>query len=181
MGTAARPRPGTVLLPIQQRTFFRRIVIMGLWSTIKGWFNIGGVSVKLKDVNPLVPKSGNTITGKVLLTSKDDKQVVKLDYKFIQKKTTGRGNEKETKEFTLGETTFDQPFEIKKDESKTLDFAINYSIEKSLKDMGGVLGGIGKIAAFASAEKLEYFVVAQAGVKGTAFGPSDRVPVQIVD
>ena len=43
---------------------------MGLWSTIKGWFNIGGVTVKLKDVNPLVPKSGNTITGKVLLTTK---------------------------------------------------------------------------------------------------------------
>jgi hypothetical protein len=154
---------------------------MGLWSTMKGWFNIGGVTVKLKDVNPLVPKSGNSITGKVLLTTKEDKQVVKLDYKFIMKKSTGRGNEKETKEFTLGETTFDQPFELKKEESKTIDFAINYSIEKSLKDMGGVLGGIGKIAAFASNEKLEYFVVAQAGVKGTAFGPSDRVPVQIVD
>src|SRR5262249_46308274 len=153
-GTAARPRPGMVLLPIQQRNFWRSSVIMGMWSTIKGWFNIGGVSVKLKDVNPLVPKSGNTITGKVLLTCKQGKQVVKLDYKFIMKKTTGRGNEKESKEFTLGETNFDQPFELKKDESKTLDFAINYAIEKALKDMGGVLGGIGKIAAFASNEKL---------------------------
>jgi hypothetical protein len=154
---------------------------MGLLDTVKGWFNIGGISVKIQDVNPMVPKTGNKITGKVLLNTKTDKQVKNMTYKLVLKQTTGRGNEQKTKEYVLGQSGLDQPFELKKDETKTLDFNLPYSIDKSLKDMGGVLGAIGKIGAFAAAEKNEYFVVAQCGVKGAAFSPSASVPVTIVD
>jgi len=60
-------------------------------------------------------------------------------------------------------------------------FQLNYSVEKSLKDMGGVLGAIGKLGAFAAKEKLEYFVIAECSVKGTAMTPSDKVEVMLVD
>jgi hypothetical protein len=154
---------------------------MGLLDTIKGWFNIGGVSVKIQDVNPMVPKTGNKITGKVILSTKTDKEVKTMAYKLLLKRTTGRGNERKTKDYVLAQSGQDQPFELKKDETKTMDFTIPYSIEKSLKDMGGMLGAIGKIGAFAAAEKDEYFVVAECGVKGAAFSPSASVPVTIVD
>jgi hypothetical protein len=109
---------------------------MGLVDTIKGWFNIGGVSVKLKDVNPLISKSKNTITGKAILTTGGDKTVLKMEYTFVLKKTTGSGDEKKTDEFVIGYTEVAEPFEIKKGETKTLDFAINYALEKTLADMG---------------------------------------------
>jgi hypothetical protein len=154
---------------------------MGLLDTMKGWFNIGGVSVKIQGVNPMVPKTGNKITGKVVLTSKTDKQVKTMAYKLLRKRTTGRGQERRTTDYVLAQSGQDQPFELKKEETKTMDFTIPYCMEKSLKDMGGVLGAIGKIGAFASGEKDEYFVVAECGVKGAAFSPSASVPITIVD
>jgi len=154
---------------------------LGFLDTVKGWLNIGGVKVTLQDVKTLVPRSGNQITGKVLLTSKGDKQVLKLIYKFILQKTTGRGENRQTKEFVIGQATAAEPFEIKTGESRTLDFAISYSIDRTLADMSGVLGTVGKIGAFAAGEKLEYFVVATCDVKGTALDPSAKVEVTLVD
>jgi hypothetical protein len=154
---------------------------MGFLDTIKGWLNIGGVKVQIEGVNPMVSKSGKAVTGKAVLTSKSDKQVTKVTQKFILRKTTGRGNEKKTKEFALGQCNGPAPFEIKTGETKTLDFSIPYSIEQSLKDMGGVLGTVGKLAAFAASEKQEYFVVVKCEVKGTALSPSAELEVNVVD
>jgi hypothetical protein len=152
---------------------------MGLWSTIKGWLNIGGVKVKLQGVNPMISRSGSTIPGKVVLTSKGDKHVQRVIYKFLLKRTSGRGEDKKTKEFVLAQSVDDQPFDLKPGETKTMDFQLPYSLEKSLKDMGGVLGTIGKLGAFAAKEKDEYFVTAECSVKGAAFNPGDKVEVTI--
>jgi SpoOM protein len=154
---------------------------MGLWGTIKGWFNIGGVRVKVQGVTPMLPKTGNLITGKVLLSTKTDKEVKRMTYKLLLRRTSGRGEERKTKDHVLAQSTQDQPFALKKGEAKTIDFSIPYSLEKSLKDMGGVLGAIGKIGAFAAKETDEYFVVAECGVKGAAFSPTGSVPVRPVD
>jgi hypothetical protein len=152
---------------------------MGFWDTVKGWFNIGGVKVKIEGLNKSIPKSGFKLNAKVNLTTKSDKTVNKMIYKFLLKKTTGSGEEKKTKEYTIAENI--QPgFELKAGETKTLDMELTYNLEKSLADMGGVLGAIGKVGAFLSSDKEEYFVVAQADVKGAAFSPSDWVPVKVV-
>jgi SpoOM protein len=154
---------------------------MGLWDKIKGWFNIGGVKVKLSEVSPTVSKKGNAITGKAILTSKSDKQVLGLDYKFNLRKTTGSGEEKKVKDIVIGEAHSTEAFEIKADETKTVDFTIPYSIEKTLADMGGVLGAIGKVGNFISGDKLEYTISVSASVKGAAFDTSDTMTVTVVD
>jgi hypothetical protein len=154
---------------------------LGFLDTAKGWLNIGGVKVQLQDINPRVSRSGSQITGKVLLTSKGDKHVLKLTYKFVLQKTTGRGEDKKTKEFVLGQAAWNEPFDIKTGETRTMEFAIPYSLEKGLKDQGGVLGAVGKIGAFAVGETEEYFVVAVCDVKGTALDPSSKVEVSLVD
>jgi hypothetical protein len=154
---------------------------MGLMSTIKGWLNIGGVRVKVQGVKPLLPKTGSQITGKVVLTTKTDKEVKRMVYKLLLKRTSGRGEERKSKDHILAQSIQDQPFDLKTGETKTLDFTIPYALEQNLKDMGGVLGAIGKFGAFAANEKDEYFVVAECGVKGAAFSPSGSVTVKFVD
>jgi hypothetical protein len=154
---------------------------VGFLDKIKGWLNIGGVKVQLQGVGPTVSKTGSEIPGKAVLTSKGDKHVLKVDYKFVLEKTTGRGEDRKTKKFVLGQASRNEPFDIKTGETKTLDFVIPYSIEKSLQDMGGLLGAVGKLGAFAAKEKLEYFVVAQCDVQGTAFDPTDKVEVTLAD
>jgi hypothetical protein len=150
-------------------------------STVKGWLNIGGVKVKFKDFKPNVSKSGNEIKGTVLLTSMGDKQVTKMGYKFILERTSGRGDEKETKEHILAQSIRQEPFEMKTGETKEVEFAIPYSLDKSLKDLGGVLGAIRKLGAFAAAEKDEYFVIASCSVKGAAFDVKDKTRVTLVE
>lgn len=154
---------------------------MGLLSTIKGWFNIGGVTVKIQDLNPRVSKAGSVINAKVALTTKTDKEILKVKYVFLWKKTTGKGAEQKTEQQIFGQSTLDAPFELKAGETKVLDLKIDYAMPKRLQDMGGVLGAMGKLGAFASSEKDEYYVSAEASVKGTAFGPSHWVPVQLVE
>ncbi len=154
---------------------------MGFFDKIKGWFNIGGVKVKLSEVSPTVSKKGNSIIGKAILTSKSDKQVLGLTYKFNLRKTTGSGEEKKVKDYVVGQSASTEAFEIKAGETKTVDFTIPYSIEKTLADMGGVLGAIGKVGSFLSGDKLEYTISVAASVKGAAFDTSDSMTVTVVD
>lgn len=154
---------------------------MGLWDTIKGWFNIGGVKVKLRDIDPKVAKKGSEIKGRVDLVSKGDKHVLKMTHKFVLECTKGSGDDRETEETVLGKAVQEESFDIKTGETKTVDFLINYDIPDTLADKGGVLGAVGKLGAFASREKREYFVISECDVKGTAFDPSDRFKVSVVD
>jgi hypothetical protein len=152
---------------------------MGMWDTVKGWLNIGGVKVKIEGLNKTIPKSETKIVANCNLTTKSDKTVTKLVYKFLLKKTTGSGENKKTKEYVIAQSVL-PGFDLKANETKTLDFELTYNLEKSLADMGGVLGAIGKVGAFLSTDKEEYYVVAQADVKGAAISPSDWVPVKVV-
>jgi hypothetical protein len=154
---------------------------MGFLDTVKGWFNIGGVAVKIRDVDPRVSRKGGRITGNAVLTTKSDKQVLKLDYKFVLRRTTGRGEEQKTKEYVLGRSGHGEPFDLKKGETKTVPFEIPYAVDTTLKDLGGVLGAIGKVGSFLSSEREEFFVVCNCDVKGAALDPSDKVAVTLVD
>jgi hypothetical protein len=154
---------------------------MGLFDTIKGWFNIGGVKVKLKEVPTSISKSGGDISGTLELLAKGDKHVLKVTCRLVETETTGSGEDKEEKENTLGELVMNDEFDIKKEEVKTLDFTLNSQIPERLQDKGGVLGTVGKIGAFASSTKIEYHIVAICDVKGTAFDPSAKAKVNVVD
>jgi hypothetical protein len=152
---------------------------MGLWGTIKGVLNIGGVSVKVEGLSQVIPKDGNKINAKVILTSKEPKTVTKLIYKFYLQKTSGTGDKQKTEEFVVSQKAVPGPFEIAAGETKTFDLDLDYALAKTLKDMGGVLGGVGKFAAFASGEKEEYYITVIAEVKGTALSPSKTIPVTV--
>lgn len=152
---------------------------MGFMDTVKGWFNIGGVKVRIDLPSNTIARNGHHIDGKVNLMAKNDKQVLKLTYKLIQEITTGSGDKKETKENILGELRVAEAFDIKAGENKVLDFQLGYSIPETLKDKGGMLGAVGKFGAFAAGEKVAYYVTADCDVKGTALDPSDKVKVVV--
>jgi sporulation-control protein spo0M len=152
---------------------------MGLWSTIKGWLNIGGVKVTIEGLNNVISKDENVIKATVNLTTKSEKHVDRVEYKFLLKKTTGSGEERKTKETVIAQHVLTEQFDLKPGETKTLDMELHYSLAKTLADMGGVLGGIGKAAKFLSSDKEEFFVVAQADVKGAAISASHWVPVTV--
>ena len=153
---------------------------MGLWGTIKGWLNIGGVKVKLEGVPQTLPKPSGEVSGKVHLVTKDAKHVLKMIYQLVEEKTTGRGDDKETEELVLGECVVADEFDLSPGEEKSFDFSFPYDLPNRLADQKGALGALGKMGSFASGEKFAYCVVAKCDVKGTALDPSAKSTVKLV-
>ena len=165
---------------------------MGLLSTIKGWLNIGGVKVLLWKYSEPLSRANPVITGAVLLKSKGDKSVTALEVKVIEEHTTTEGSgddkQKETETTVLGSIKFPEedpgvgfPLELKAGENKEQPFTLHVAMPDRLQTRKGVVGGIGKLAAFASGEKVEYFLVASASVKGAAFAAIDKQKLKIGD
>jgi len=83
-----------------------------------------------------------------------------------------------------GSDTGSYGFAIKTGETKEIPYTVPFKILKSdsdeLKEKGGALGAIGKLCAFAKAEKSEFVVEAEADVKAAALDPSDKQPIKLV-
>src|SRR5690348_15242273 len=126
---------------------------MGLWGTIKGWLNIGGVKVLLWKYTEPLSKSKPVITGAVLLKTKSEKTVNSLEVKVIEEVTTteGSGEDKKTTTDTnvLGSVKFPAqdpgigyPLDLKPDANKEQPFTVNVALTSRLQNFKGVLGGI---------------------------------------
>lgn len=156
---------------------------MGFFQTIKNKLGIGGVKVQLQTPGQASKEEG-TVAGKIILTTKSDQEIKDLTVKMIEEYTTGRGDSKTTKEYTLGETKIDGGFTIKKGETKEIEFNLPFTILKSkndeMKEKGGVMGSLGKAGSFMDNEKSSYFVDAEADVKAAALDPSNKKSIKLV-
>ena len=113
---------------------------MGFLSSVKNKLGIGGVKVVL-EIPGQVEKSKNTLNGKVVMTTKSDQFIIDLTVKLIEKYTTGRGDEKSTKEFDMGVIKIPCNFDIKTGETKEVPFT---TMEEGLY-LKGVLDVTGNI------------------------------------
>ena len=156
---------------------------MGIMSGIKQVLGVGGVKVSLS-VPGHVEKSKGQVEGSLTLSAKSDQEVLKLTVTLTETYSTGRGEEKTTREFDLGEVSLPAPFQMKAGEVKEVPFVLPFTLVKSetdmLKEKGGALGLIGKAGAFAKAEKSTYKVKAVADVKGTVLDPTDEKDIKLV-
>lgn len=156
---------------------------MGFFQNIKNKLGIGGVKVSLQ-IPTQVAKADGFVEGKVILTTKSEQEIVEVEVKMLEEWTTGRGDDKKTKEFTLGEVTIPCGFTIKPGETKEIPFRLEFELLKSnndeMKEKGGVRGALGTIGAFADNEKSEYFVDADVDVKSAALDPSDKKEIRLV-
>ena len=156
---------------------------MGFFQTIKNKLGIGGVKVSLQ-VPGQVAKDAGVLEGKITLTTKSEQEVKEIKVKIFEEYTTGRGDDKKTKTFDLGEVKIPGGFTLKPGDSKEISFSLPFSVLKSnndnLKEKGGVLGALGKMGSFADNEKSAFFVEADADVKAAALDPSDKKEIRLI-
>ncbi|MBX2828599.1 MAG: sporulation protein [Flavobacteriaceae bacterium] len=156
---------------------------MGFLKKFKDKLGIGGVKVELK-VPGQVAKDSGIIEGTVVLTTKSEQEVVDITVQLLEEYATGRGDDKEEKEFELGEVKIPGGFSIAPGDTKEVPFSLPFNLVKSnaddLKEMGGALGTLGKLGKFANNEKSSYFVDAECDVKSAALDPSDKKEVKLV-
>lgn len=153
---------------------------MSFLNKIKQFFGIGTVSAKLEA--PGTFKVEDTeIKGAVTIVGKSDQIIESVEVVLEENWTTGRGDDKKEETFKLG--TVKLPgFEIKNGETKRVEFTLPFTYAKSsnedLAGKGGVLGGIGKLGAFASGESSTFRLVATVDVKGATFDPNDILDIK---
>src|SRR4030067_3278068 len=103
---------------------------MSFLKKIKQGLGIGTVKLSLEVPLSISPESGQ-IAGHVVVEAQSDQRVTAMKIKLIEQFTSGRGDEKEEKEFVLGETSFDQAFDLKSGESRKVDFTLPFAMRKS--------------------------------------------------
>lgn len=142
---------------------------------------IGGAKVAL-NVNPTFPKDTTTIEGSFKVTSKSDLLITNMKVEFEEDYETGTGDNKTSKTYTWGTQEFKEQWNIKAGEEK--EFSFSFPISRPLSqnqemaEKGGVVGGLGKLASFASGEKSKYFVNVVVDAKGVALDASDKKQVK---
>lgn len=156
---------------------------MGIFSKIKNKLGIGGVKVELQ-VPSQVSIDSREIEGKLILTTKSEQEITDTKIKLVEEFTTGRGDNKETKEYDLGITKLATAFKIKPGEIKEIPFKLTFELIKSnadsLKEKGGALGALGKMSKFANKEKSSYYINADVDVKSAVLDPSDRKDIKLI-
>jgi hypothetical protein len=155
--------------------------LRGCWNGIKTWLNIGGVKLRFLELNSPLRKAGSAVAGKLLVSSKSAKHVAEIHYRLVQIRTTGSGKKKKTEEFVLGESVEKVGLDLAAGQSRALEFRLPYSWQKSMKDMGSVLGGVGKALAFVEQQKDEYSLFAEAAVAGSLREPSASLDLKMAD
>ncbi len=154
---------------------------MSIFDTIKGWLNIGGVKVALQLDNKQIACSGNEIAGSVELSSKGEKEILRLTYRFLTRHITGTGQARSVVDKIIAETVEEVPFKMTAGEIKTLRFAIPYVIPPEFYETGGVLGAVGKAGALVVNARRSWYVMAVCDVRGTALDPMSMVEVRLVE
>jgi len=148
---------------------------MSFFQKVKQFLGIVGVKVELQ-VADIFSKTGNTIQGKVIITSKGQQQILSVEVGFEEVWRIGKGENETMKTFDLGEWKNSQEFLMMPGETKEFPFTLNYSMVKSENDrmmesskVGKALGGLGKMM---DGEKSNFWLKAMADVKGAAFDPN---------
>jgi hypothetical protein len=166
---------------------------MGLWSTIAGWFGGTGVKALLWKYSEPLKKSAPVITGAVLLKStKKDQTITAVEVRVVEEYTTteGSGEDKttETETTVLGSMKFPghdagigYPLELKSGTQQEQPFTVTCTLTDRLQNKGGLLGKAGKAMSFMSGDKCEYYIIAEATVKGATFTVKDKHKLKVAD
>jgi hypothetical protein len=166
---------------------------MGFWSWFTGLFS-SGVKVLLWKYDETLKKSDPVINGAVLIKGGANKTVLKMEVKVIQAHTWTEEYEddgetkkrQKTEETVLGSVKFpgDEddigfPLTFTTAGDKEQPFCIHVAVNDRLR--GHSTSTAGKLLGFASGEKVEYFIAAEASVKGSILGASAREKLTVAE
>ncbi|MDX1666876.1 MAG: hypothetical protein R3350_06595 [Saprospiraceae bacterium] len=149
---------------------------------VKKWLGIEGVKLELL-IPDEIDENAGLLSGRIRFMSMNPQKVVMIKVAMIERYVRGRGDEKRTDEYQLGETEMNQIIEIPEGEAVEVDFELPFQVVKSemdeLEDRNFFLGGLVKAAKYLRNVKSQYFVEAEAKVEGTALNPFDKQRIEI--
>lgn len=155
---------------------------MSLFGKLKQMAGIGTLDVRVEGPTQFMATDAQ-VSGIVHITAKSEQQVLSLTVELREEYSSGRDEEKKEQRFVLGSQVFGEQYVMKEGETRAIPFTLPIKLVKSgndtLKERGGLLGGLGKMGTWANAEKSTYKLHALVDVKGTSLDPSGELDVKM--
>lgn len=153
------------------------------FSKMKQLLGIGGVKITI-NIPEDVKKDSNTVSGVAIFTTKSDQKVNGIKIKCLEQYSVGRGENRSTTEYELGNLFINESFTIKEGDEKKVSFTLPFELIESenenLKQTGGISGALGSADSFLNNENSVYEVQVSATVEGTTFGPLESKEINLV-
>lgn len=152
-----------------------------MFGKVKKILGIEGVKLELI-IPEKISKETGLITGIIKLTSlSDDNHIEGIHLSLVEKYSRGRGGSKLINEYVMGETLTKDKLTISRNEIIEIPFELDFMFSKSemdkLEENNFVTSGIVKLAKKIQGVSSEYYLRAEARIKGTTLHPMDNKPV----
>lgn len=149
---------------------------------VKDWLGIEGVKLELL-LPEKVKETAGRVDGVIRLFSKHEQKVASIQVKMVERYTRGRGKEKLTDEYKIGEIAYQDAIVVTKETPVEVTFSIPFRITKSemdeLQASNLLIGGMIKVAKRFQGVKSEFYIQAEATVAGTGLNPFDKRMIEL--
>lgn len=142
---------------------------MSFFKKIKQGLGIGTAKVVL-DAPNYFSRDAQEIEGNIVITAQSDQQVKSIKVSLVEKTTTTVGNEQREQRREVESVVYNEPFELKDDEVRTVPFKlpVNLGGKASMELFGGKL----EISIGSSSQPLVLELVATVDLEGVALDPT---------
>ena len=154
-----------------------------MFGKVKRWLGIEGVKVELV-LPEEVHVADGLIEGKLKFESMHTQTITHIRLMLTEKYIRGRWKNKLTDQYKIGEIELTEDIEVPANEVIMLDFELPFTYVKSDMDEFGdknfVFKKVVDVAKALKNVKSEFYIEAEATVKGTALSPFDRQEIRMV-
>lgn len=154
-----------------------------MFGKVKRYLGIEGVKIDV-ELPDEVRKSSGKINGKLILTSMNNQTVNLVKLRLIERYSRGRKQEKKIDEYELGQIELQHDIFVRMDEPVEINFALPYEFIHSEVDEFGnknlLNKNIAKLAKYLYSAKSDYFILAEAKVKGMGLNPFKKEMVNFI-
>jgi hypothetical protein len=154
-----------------------------MFGKVKKILGIEGVKLQLI-IPDKVNKNAGLLQGIVKLTALSDNNVVEeIEIIMIEKYTRGRKENQLIDEYPMGKSIMRQRLNISRNDVLEIPFELNFQYAQSemdkIADRGIISKAIVGLAKKLKGVKSEFYVKAEAKIKGTTLNPFDKVTVNL--
>ncbi len=155
-----------------------------MFGSVKKMLGIEGVKLELI-IPEKVDKHVGLITGFVKLTSLSDNNLLEyIHIVMIEKYSRGKKDNQLVDEYPMGRLTKEEKIMISKNDVIEIPFEMSFMYVESemdkLEQKNFISRSVVRIAKKIKGVKSEYYVKAEAGIKGTKLIPFDKKTVQLI-
>ncbi len=148
---------------------------MSIFKKIKQGLGVGTAKLAL-EIPRSIPGDAGELSGKVIISAKSDQKVLSIKVRLVENIIVDRGDEEEEDILEMASVILDEPFEIKQDEQRAIEFKLPFQLAAAQESEGDKVGQV--LNWLSSASSLGYEVLVKADLENVVLDPTASERIQ---